>query len=56
MELNSCKAGQAEEMIRQIRDLDADDSFEDFLIRLLDHFGVQVEEQGCAVTSCGPAI
>ncbi len=46
LELNSCKPGQAEELTRQIRTLDGDDKFEEFLIRLLDHFGVQVEDHG----------
>jgi len=46
LELNSCKAGQAEDLIRQIRSLDADVKFEDFFIRLFDHFGVQIEDQG----------
>jgi ATP-dependent helicase HepA len=44
--LNSCKPGQAEETIRQIRELDGDLSFEEFLLNLLDHFGVHVEELG----------
>jgi ATP-dependent helicase HepA len=46
LELNSCKPAQAEELTRQIRALDADEKFEEFLIRLLDHFGVQVEDHG----------
>jgi ATP-dependent helicase HepA len=46
LELNSCKVGQAEEFIRQIRILDGDEKFEEFLVRLFDHFGVQVEDQG----------
>ena len=46
LELNSCKAGVAEELTRQIRNLDADDKFEEFFIRLLDHFGVQIEDHG----------
>ena len=46
LELNSCKMGQAEELMRQIRSLDADEKFEEFFIRLFDHFGVQVEDQG----------
>jgi ATP-dependent helicase HepA len=46
LELNSCKTGQAGDVIRQIRSLDADGKFEDFFIRLLDHFGVQVEDHG----------
>ena len=31
-------------------------TFEDFFIRLLDHFGVHVEELGTAATCCCPAI
>lgn len=46
LELNSCKPEQAAELIRQIRNLDADEKFEEFFIRMLDHFGVQVEELG----------
>ncbi|MDR3405408.1 MAG: RNA polymerase-associated protein RapA [Chthoniobacter sp.] len=46
LELNSCKPGVAEELTRQIRILDGDEKFEEFFIRLLDHFGVQVEDHG----------
>jgi len=46
LELNSCKPKQAEELMRQIRTLDADEKFEEFFVRLLDHFGVQVEDHG----------
>jgi ATP-dependent helicase HepA len=46
LELNSCKPAVAEELIRQIGSLDADEKFEEFFIRLLDHFGVQVEDHG----------
>jgi ATP-dependent helicase HepA len=46
LELNSCKPGQAGELTRQIRALDADEKFEEFFVRLLDHFGVQVEDHG----------
>lgn len=46
LELNSCKPGQAEELSRQIRALDADEKFEEFLVRMFDHFGVQVEDHG----------
>ncbi len=46
LELNSCKPGQAEELARQIRALDADEKFEEFMVRLFDHFGVQVEDHG----------
>jgi ATP-dependent helicase HepA len=46
LELNSCKPGEADETIRQIRELDGDLPFEEFLLNLLDHFGVHVEELG----------
>ncbi len=46
LELNSCKAGPAEELIRQIRLLDDDQKFEEFFVRLFDHFGVQIEDHG----------
>ena len=46
LELNSCKPGEADETIRQIRELDGDLRFEEFLLNLLDHFGVHVEELG----------
>lgn len=46
LELNSCKPEQAAELVRQIRSLDADEKFEEFFVRVLDHFGVQVEELG----------
>jgi hypothetical protein len=36
LELNSCKPGQAEELSRQIRALDSDEKFEEFLVRLFD--------------------
>lgn len=44
LELNSCKPERAAELVAKIREADADEAFEDFFIRLLDHFGVQVEE------------
>jgi len=46
LELNSCKPGEADETIRTIRELDGDLQFEEFLLNLLDHFGVHVEELG----------
>ena len=46
LELNSCKPGEADETIRQIRELDGDLRFEEFLLNLLDHFGVHVEDLG----------
>jgi ATP-dependent helicase HepA len=44
LELNSCQSARAAELARQIQSADADTSFERFLVRLLDHFGVQVED------------
>ena len=44
LELNSCKPARAAELIGHIRKLDADTKFEDFMVRLFDHFGVHVEE------------
>ena len=46
LELNSCKPARAAEIIAQIRAQDSDDGFETFFIRMLDHFGVHVEELG----------
>ena len=46
LELNSCRPAEAEKVIAQIRASDADTGFEEFFIRLLDHFGVHVEELG----------
>ncbi len=44
LELSSSKPERAEEIARLIRAADTDLSFEDFFVRLLDHFGVAVEE------------
>jgi ATP-dependent helicase HepA len=44
LELNSCKPRLAARMIERIRDVDAGLDFERFFIRLLDHFGMHVEE------------
>jgi ATP-dependent helicase HepA len=46
LELNSCRPERAAELIAQIRAQDADTNFEEFFIRLLDHFGVHLEELG----------
>lgn len=46
LELNSNKPERAAELIRQIELLDRDLRFEEFVIRLMDHFGVHVEELG----------
>ena len=44
LELNSCKPEHAAGIIDAIRDHDASDDFEAFFIRLVDHFGLFVEE------------
>ena len=44
LELNSSKPERAAELIRQIRTADTDAGFEEFCVRLLDHFGVQVDD------------
>lgn len=44
LELNSCKPRLAARLIERIRDVDAGLDFERFFIRLLDHFGMHVEE------------
>ena len=44
LELNSCKPRLAARMIERIRDIDGGLDFERFFIRLLDHFGMHVEE------------
>ena len=46
LELNSSQPERAAELIRAIRTLDADEAFETYFVRLLDHFGVQVEDLG----------
>lgn len=46
LELNSCKPEQAEFVIQAVRAQDADAEFEEFFIRLVDHFGLHVEEHG----------
>lgn len=46
LELNSCKPEQAEGVIQAVRAQDADTDFEEFFIRLVDHFGLHVEEHG----------
>ncbi len=44
LELNSCKPEHAAGIIDAIREHDASDDFEAFFIRLVDHFGLFVEE------------
>ena len=44
LELSSCRIEQATATIEQIQELDTDREFEEFFIRMLDQFGLQVEE------------
>jgi ATP-dependent helicase HepA len=44
LELNSCKPERADALVREIRKADTDVAFEESLVRLLDYFGVQVED------------
>ena len=44
LEMNSSRPGKAAEVIRQMAEMDADGSSEEFLLRLWDHFGLHVEE------------
>ena len=46
LELNSSRPAVAEQIAQQMRAADADAAFEEFTIRLLDHFGVAVEDLG----------
>ncbi|HCN27382.1 MAG TPA: RNA polymerase-binding ATPase [Verrucomicrobiales bacterium] len=46
LELNSCKPEKAAQVIDDIRAQDRDTEFEEFFIRLVDHFGMHVEELG----------
>jgi ATP-dependent helicase HepA len=44
LELSSCRPEQAATLIHDIRTLDADAEFEEYFIRLLDHYGMHIEE------------
>ncbi|HWB05900.1 MAG TPA: helicase-related protein [Verrucomicrobiales bacterium] len=44
LERNSCRPERAAEIIAPVREADADAKFEAFTLRLLDHFGMQIEE------------
>jgi ATP-dependent helicase HepA len=44
LELNSSKPERAAALIAQVRAADSDTGFEEFCVRLLDHFGVQVDD------------
>ncbi len=46
LELNSCKPQMAATTIGNIRACDADEDFEEFFVRLLDYFGMHIEELG----------
>ena len=46
LELNSCKSQLATELLEEIRALDSKPTFEAFVIRILDHFGVHTEDLG----------
>lgn len=46
LELNSCKPERAEAVIQAIRTQESDANFEEFFIKLVDHFGLHVEEHG----------
>lgn len=46
LELNSCKADKASEVIDQVHVLDDDSTFEEFFVRLLDYSGMHIEELG----------
>jgi len=65
LELNSCKPERAAATSEHIRAHDADATFEQFFIRIFDHFGVQVEDlsprtyalrPGQLITSAFPAL
>jgi ATP-dependent helicase HepA len=44
LELSSCRHDQAATLIHDIRSLDGDADFEEYFIRLLDHYGMHIEE------------
>lgn len=44
LERNSCRPAVAGEIIQPVREADGDARFEAFVLRLLDHFGMQIEE------------
>ncbi len=46
LELNSSKPERARELIREIRAMDEDHDFEEYILEVLDHFGVKVEDLG----------
>ena len=46
LELNSCRPTEAGSVIQQIRQIDEDEEFEQFFIRIADHYGVNIENLG----------
>ena len=44
LELNSHRPTEAKKVIKEIKKADKDEHFEDFLLRMLDQFGVEIEE------------
>lgn len=44
LELSSCRAEEAAKLIQSVGTLDADTDFEEYFIRLLDHYGMHIEE------------
>lgn len=46
LELNSCKPERAADTIKFIGEHDSDRTFEEFLVSLLDHFGMHIEDLG----------
>ncbi|MEM7146519.1 MAG: helicase-related protein [Verrucomicrobiota bacterium] len=65
LQLNSSRPEVAREMLRRIRIADEDHDFEDFMLRLIDHFGMDVEDledrayylqRGNLITDALPAL
>lgn len=55
LQMNSCQPGTAARMIEQIEAFDRDTGLEEFLLRLFDHYGVQVEELASRTWLAKPA-
>ncbi|MFV0337437.1 MAG: RNA polymerase-associated protein RapA [Chthoniobacterales bacterium] len=55
LQMNSFRPAVAENWVKQIAERDADTSLDDFILRLFDHFGVQVEELGKRTFLATPA-
>ncbi|MEM8954725.1 MAG: helicase-related protein [Verrucomicrobiota bacterium] len=65
LQLNSSRPAVAREMLRRIRIADEDHDFEEFMLRLIDHFGMDVEDleerayflqRGNLITDALPAL